>query len=260
MNLTRTWAIAHNVFRETIRDRILYLVLLYIAILTIGNLMLPELALGNQSKITLDLGLAGVGLLGLVIAVFLGSNLVNKELEKRTIYVLIAKPMTRAEFILGKHLGLSAVLSVLVLLMGLILLGVATLQPNPPYLALVWTLVFTWIELVIIVAAAIMFGTFTSSILATLYTFAVYVAGHFSSALLEFRSLRDAAADSSVVDRIVAAFFIVVPNLERLNLKNLAVYGQIPPVAELGLNALYALGYTTLLLTIAVIVFARRQF
>ncbi len=256
MNLTRVWAIAHNVFRETIRDRILYVVLLYVAVLGAGMLLLPDLSLGNEDKVLLDIGLASLNALSLLVAIFVGTNLVNKEIEKRTVFVLIAKPVTRTEFIIGKHLGLVALSGTLVGLMGVILLAVATLQTDPPYLALCWAIVFIFFEIALIVGAAIMFGTFSTSILASLYTAAVYIIGHFSGTLIELRN----ATEGGLARAVIATFFFVVPNLERLNLKNIATYGDIPPLAELGGAIVYSISYTVLLLAIAVIVFSRRQF
>ncbi|MFM7426338.1 MAG: ABC transporter permease, partial [Elainella sp.] len=111
MNLGRTWVIAKNVFREVIRDRVLYLILFYGATLAAATQLLPQIAANTQDKILLDLGIAAIGILGLLIAVFVGTGLVNKEIEKRTVFVLIAKPISAAEFIVCKHFGLTAVLS-----------------------------------------------------------------------------------------------------------------------------------------------------
>ena len=112
--LGRVVTIATNVFREVIRDRILYLIGFYALALMLAGRLLPEIAATTEKKILLDLSLAAMSVLGLVIAVFVGTGLVNKEIEKRTVFVLIAKPVSRTEFIIGKHWGLSAVLAVLV--------------------------------------------------------------------------------------------------------------------------------------------------
>ncbi|MEL6385042.1 MAG: ABC transporter permease subunit, partial [Cyanobacteria bacterium J06626_18] len=122
MSLSRVWVIASNVFKEVIRDRVLYLIVLYAVLLFAVSGLLPEVAAGAQDKITLDLGLAGIHLLGLIVTVFVGTSLINKEIEKRTVLVLIAKPVSRLEFIIGKHLGLSAVLAVLMVLLTAIYL------------------------------------------------------------------------------------------------------------------------------------------
>ncbi len=257
MNLMRTWAIAHNVFRETVRDRILYLLMVYVVILAGATILLPEVALQAHDKITLDLGLAALNFLGLIVAVFVGTSLINKEIDKRTVFVLIAKPMSRAEFVVGKHLGLSVLLSLLVAVMGAIFFAFGLLQSNPvPWIPLLVSIIFVFFELMIVVAIGLMFGTFTSSILATLYTIAFYVLGHLSRSLLQLGAI----ADNETVKRIFEAVFVVLPDLGRLNLRNLAVYGELPSLPELLTHGVYALAYTAVLLVIAVFVFSRRQF
>jgi len=257
MDASRVVAIAHNVFRETIRDRILYLVMVFAVAMLGAAVLIPQVANQAHNKIIADLGLAAIHFFGLIVAIFVGTGLVNKEIEKRTVYVLIAKPMSRAEFIVGKHLGLSALLSVLVLLMTVVfLLSLLLVQAPISLLAILWATVFTFLELVLIVAAALLFGVFTSSILATLYTIALFLMGHASRALLQLSKLVEEAGLSKVFEVI----YLILPDLERLNLRDAAVYGQVPPPAELLGDALYGLAYTLLLLILAVLVFARREF
>ena len=115
MSLIRIWAIATNGFREVIRDRILYLIGLFALLMIAAAQLLPQVAATTENKILLDFGLASASFLGVIVAIFVGTSLINKEIEKRTVLVLIPKPVSRAEFIIGKHLGLSGVLGVLVI-------------------------------------------------------------------------------------------------------------------------------------------------
>jgi ABC-type transport system involved in multi-copper enzyme maturation permease subunit len=128
MVLSRIVVIARNVFLEVIRDRILYLIAIFALVMVAASFLLPEVSAGAQDKITLDLGLAGIHLLSVIVAVFVGTGLVNKEIEKRTVLVLIAKPVSRAEFLIGKHLGLSAVLAVLIAALAAIFLAVVAVN------------------------------------------------------------------------------------------------------------------------------------
>jgi len=114
LSLGRVWAIATNVFRETVREQVLYLSLLYTLIVVSAMLMLPEFSYDSSAKMIVDVGIAAIEIVSLIVAVLVGTNLINKEIDKRTIFILIAKPMHRAEFILGKHLGLTAVVAALV--------------------------------------------------------------------------------------------------------------------------------------------------
>ncbi|WOD40018.1 ABC transporter permease [Nodosilinea sp. E11] len=259
MVLSRIGVIARTVFLEVIRDRILYLVALFALLMVIAAVLLPDIAAGAEHKILIDLGLAGIHLLSVIVAVFVGTGLINKEIEKRTVLVLIAKPVSRAEFIIGKHLGLTAVLAVLIAALGLIF--VVVLGATGVSFSLgstVLALVFMTLEAALLVAVAIVFGVFTSSLLATLLTFAVYLMGHLSQDLVAFGELSETPA----VQRLTNALYLVLPDLERLNLRNEAAYGLglLPTPLELGGHALYGVLYTALLLTVAIAIFSRRQF
>lgn len=259
MSLGRVLVIATNVFREVIRDRILYLVGVYaIALFAIGRL-LPDVAASTEDKILLDVGLGAISLVGLIIAIFIGTSLVSKEIDKRTVYVLIAKPVSRLEFIVGKHLGLSAVLAVLVAAMTAIYLLVLTVYQTPyPLGSILIASVFQFLELSLITAVAILFGVFTSPLLATLLTFAVYLMGQSSRDLLKLGAL----SESPGFQHTTEVFYLLLPDLARLNLKNQAVYGLelIPEPVQLLSSAFYAVVYIGLVLTISTLIFSRRQF
>jgi ABC-type transport system involved in multi-copper enzyme maturation permease subunit len=259
MILARIFVVASNVFREVIRDRVLYLIGFFAIAFVAAVVLLPEVSGGSGSKIILDVGLAAISLLGLAIAVFIGTGLVNKEIEKRTVYVMIAKPISRAEFIIGKHWGLSSVLAVLVLAMTAIYLGVLSLrQIEYPLDSILLAALFQFLELSLITAIAILFGVFTNSLLATLLTIGVYLMGHFSRDLL---SLGRLAQDASL-EQATRIIYLVLPDLSRLDLKNQAVYGMslLPGSVELLSSAVYGLIYIALVLTIAIVIFSRRQF
>jgi hypothetical protein len=250
-------AIAANGFREVIRDRILYFIGFFALLMVIALRLLPQISVGADEKILLDLSLGGIGLLSAVVAIFVGTGLINKEIEKRTVLVLIPKPITRAELMIGKHLGLSAVLVVLVAVMGVIGFGLLSLNgiSYPPG-AIALSLLYLIIELSLLVAVALLFGVFTSSILATLLSFGVYLVGHFSRDLLELGNLSDNAS----VKTFTQTLYLILPDLSRLNFRNEAVYGLLPNVGDLLSNGLYGILYTILLLAVATLIFSRRQF
>jgi Cu-processing system permease protein len=257
ISILRIWAIAANGFREVIRDRILYFIGFFALLMALAMRLLPEISVGTHQKIFLDLGLAAIGLLGVIVAVFVGTGLINREIDKKTILVLIPKPLSRAEFILGKHLGLSSVLTVmlgvmlviyLVLLMGM----KVSFQPLP----LIISVVYLGLELILIAAVAITFGVFTSSILATLMSFGVYLMGHISKDLIQLGIISKNASILTITKNI----YLVLPDLERLNFRNEAVYGLLPSTDVLIGNAIYGLIYTGLLLGISILIFSRRQF
>lgn len=259
MVLSRIVVIAQNVFLEVIRDRILYLIGLFALLMVAASALLPEVSAGAQDKITLDLGLAGIHLLSVIVAVFVGTGLVNKEIEKRTVLVLIAKPVSRAEFLIGKHLGLSAVLAVLIAALAAIFLAVVAFNSiDFPLQSVLLSIAFMFLEVVLLTAVAILFGVFTSSLLATLLTFATYLMGHLTQDLVALGEL----SENPALQRVTNGLFLVLPDLERLNLRNEAIYGMqlLPDAVTMLSNVLYALIYTALLLTIAILIFSRRQF
>lgn len=257
MSLARIWTIAANGFRETIRDRVFYFVGFFALLLAIALRLLPDISVGTHEKIFLDLGLAAMALLGAIVAIFVGTGLINKEIEKRTVLVLIPKPLSRAELIIGKHLGLSAVLAVMLAIMTAIYLVLLTISKiSYPLGSILVSQLFLLIELTLLIAVAIAFGVFTSSILATLFSFGVYLMGHISNNLLKLGAL----SKNATVESITNSIYLVLPDLERLNLKNQAVYGLLPDSLELLSNALYGFLYAALLLSIAILIFSRREF
>lgn len=253
----KIWAIASNGFREVIRDRVLYLIGFFALLLVIALRLLPEVAATTENKILIDFGLGVIDLLSVIVAVFVGTGLINKEIEKRTVLVLIPKPINRAEFIIGKHLGLAGVLAALIVAMTLIYLFLLSFSKvEYPLGTILVSTFYLFLELCLITALALMFGVFTSSLLAALLTFGVYLMGNLSSDILKFGNL----SKNSSVQMLTQGLYLVLPDLSRLNLKNEAVYGLLPsPLALLG-NGLYGLFYTVLLLAIAILIFSRREF
>lgn len=253
----RVWAISTNVFREVFRDRVLYIAGLFAIGLVLAVIFLNEISGGTEAKISLDVGIAGIGLLGLTVAAFEGAGLINKEIDKRTALVLIAKPISRSEFVVGKHLGLSAVLWVLLAIMTVIFLGVMSWrQIDYPLGSVLLAIVFMGLELSVITAVSISFGVFTSSLMATVLTFAVYLMGHFSKNLLVLSE----SIETKSVKTIAQGIYLVFPDLSRLDLKNQAIYGLSIEPGTLVINAGYGLLYIGLLLAIATIIFSYREF
>lgn len=257
MNLIRIWIIASNGFREVIRDRILYVIGFFAVVLALCLRLLPEISVGADGKIFLDVGLGLTSFLGAIVAIFVGTALINKEIEKRTVLILIPKPISRSELIVGKHLGLCGVLAVVLAIMTVLYLGALTwanITFSP--ISLLVSQVYLLLELAVLTAVSITFGVFTSSILATLLSFGIYIIGHLSSDLLELAKL----SENPSITALTESIYLVVPNLERFNLKNAAVYGILPSSSDLLINAIYGIIYIVLLLTISSFIFSRRQF
>ncbi|ARV60413.1 ABC transporter permease [Nostocales cyanobacterium HT-58-2] len=259
MNFRRISVLASNVFREVVRDRIFYIVGFYAFILAAALVLLPEFAASTEDKMFLDFGLAAMSFLGLIVAIFIGTGLVNKEIEKLTVLVLITKPLSRSEFIIGKYFGLLAVLAVFIAVMTVIYLGFLQLGNIPyPGSSILLATIFLFLQLSLITAVALTFGVFTSSLLATALTLAVYLMGHVTQNILQLSHM----SSNPSIQRMTQALYVVLPDFSRLDLKNAAVYGLIalPDTVSLVLNAGYGLIYTILFLAIAIFIFSQREF
>ena len=259
MSLTRIFTIARNVFYEVVRDRILWIIGFYTLVLVAAMQLLPQIAGATEEKMILDFGLAAMSVLGLIVAIFIGTGLVNKEIEKRTVLVLIAKPISRSEIIAGKHLGLSAVLASLITAMTIIYIVLLQLRQIPyPLGSILLASLYLFLQLCLVCAIAIALGVFTSSVLATLLSFGVYLMGNLSQDLVSFGRL----SKNPGLENLTRNLYLVLPDLSRLDLKNQAVYGSeaLPDSLTLITNASYGLVYTVLVLAIASAIFSQREF
>lgn len=257
MNIRRIWVIAANVFREVIRDRVLYLLGLFALVLVLVSRLLPEISSIAADKILVDLGLGAIALFGLIITLFVGTGLVSKEVEKRTVFVLLSKPVSRAELIVGKHLGLTAVLAVLIAAMGgiyVLLLHLYGIPFDGETLAIVG--LFLLLELSLLTAFALLFGVSTGPLLATLLTLAIYVMGHLSPDVVKLAQLTDSAS----LQQTVRSLYLLLPDLSQFNLRNDGVYNLLPTADTLLQTALYGMAYSILVLLLTSIIFSRKEF
>ena len=256
-SIGRMQVIAANVFREVLRDRVLYLLGLYAIGMALAAQLLPQLSAMSGDKVIVDVGLGMMHLLGVLLAIFVGTGLVNKEIEKRTVLVLMAKPVSRVEFIVGKHLGLSAVLGLLVVAMTLIYGAVLFLSRIPyDWVATVISSGCLWLLLSLITAIAIGFGVFTSSLLAITMTIAVCLMGSVSQDMVALGKL----TQNPLIERTTRILYLILPDFARLDLKNQVVYGLLPPLESLLQNVGYGMLYIVLVLGIAAAIFSMREF
>lgn len=248
--------IALNTFRENLRDKILYNLLLFALFLIGGSAILGRLTFIDHDKIMTDAGLAAINIVGVIIAIFVGIGLVNKEIERRTIYTIIARPIRRSEFLLGKYLGLVTTLGVNLCVMVAVYFAVLYLNHTPIYPSLLQAAQLIFIELLIVTATALLFSTFTTPSLSAMFTIGLYVVGHLSS---DLRGLA-VASTSEIMKTVTTGLYYVVPNLEMLNLKGQAAAGIPVALSYQAIATAYGLLYSCLLLAVACAVFERRDF
>lgn len=255
----RVAAIARNTFREAVRDRVLYNLVLFVLLLTVGAVFLGELSAAQEAKIIVDMGLSAMLLFGVFIAVFVGVGLVYKEIERRTLYAIFAKPVGRGEFLLGKYLGLCLTLTVNVAVMGAgVSLALLYVRGGwHPMILSIWPAVaLVYVELMILVAVALLFSSFSTPALSALLTFFVFIIGHFSADLQKL----SATVGSTAARLLFGALYYLLPNLSNYAYITHASHGRTP-TAEAFLGAtVYGLVYIAVLLVAAVLVFRRRNF
>lgn len=248
--------IARNTVREAIRNKVLY-TLLFFAILLIGSgVVLSTLSYVEQERILQTIALSAIRIFGVAIAIFVGVGLIHKEVDRRTIYTILSKPVSRSEFLVGKYAGLVATIWLQVAIMSAAFVTVSLLTGAPLGAGHAAALALVAVELALVVALATLFSAFTTPMLSALFTTGLYVAGQLS------RDLRDIGARSQVeaVQDITAVVYHVLPDLASFNLGIQAVHGLPVTAADVWLPAIYAAGYAGLLLLAGMAIFERRDF
>ena len=261
--------IALNVFRESVRDKVLYNLVFFAIALMGASYLIGQLTAGQDVKIIKDLGLAATSIFGLFMAVFIGIGLVSKEVERRSIYSLLAKPIARHHLVIGKYLGLVLTLAVNLAVMAAALYAVlAYMAWTAPAMAaagwerraldpdLLKAFVLTFFELSIVTAIAVFFSTFSTPILSAAFTFGLFVAGRFSTDLRNFNQV----IESPVANALTTALYWLLPNLSSFDVRAQVVHGQAVPLASMALAGAYAVLYISALILAATAVFARRDF
>ena len=257
-SFSRTGAIARNAFREAVRDRVLYNLVIFALLLIAGAILLGELSAGQEAKIIVDLGLSAILLFGVFIAIFVGVGLVYKEIERRTLYAILAKPVGRGEFLLGKYLGLCLTLLVNVLIMGLglSLALIFVKRGFDPLVARIWpAILLIYIELMILTGVALLFSSFSSPALSALLTFFVFTIGHFSADL----NTLGHTMGSAPARWLFTGLYYLLPNLANYNIITPAAHGIFPAARPVVLVIVYGLIYVGVLLAATTLVFRRRN-
>ena len=260
--------IAINVFRESVRDRVPLMLVLFALLLIAASYLLGQLTAGQDVKIMKDLGLVSTEIFGLFIAIFIGVGLVAKEVERRSIYAVISKPVSRAQFIAGKYAGLVLTLAVHIAVMT-----------TAVYLMLAWisagasaatraswdspavdpamfsAVLLIFVELMMVTAIALFFSTFSSAILSAALTFGMYVIGYFNTELKTLSKTEGSAA----VSWLATALYRVLPDFAAFDIKTQAVHGLDVPAGYVTLTTAYGLLYVTAVLAGSAVIFSRRD-
>lgn len=262
--MTRILAVARNTFREAVRNKILYSLLFFAALLILSSLALGELSVHEEARMTRDVGLFGIDLFSVLIAVFVGVNLLYQELERKTVYTILPKPIARWEFVVGKWLGVQGTMLVQIVAMGLVLFGAMFFQGGAgaltlPLASALWLLVM---NTTVVTSLALFFSAFSSPFLSGFFTLGLFVLGR---SVPDLRLL--AAKSEGGLGALIEGASWLLPNLHLFAPSGHAVDGHTVTVhgtfvggPYLAWTSLYALGYSLLALLAAVAVFRRRDF
>jgi ABC-type transport system involved in multi-copper enzyme maturation permease subunit len=249
-------SIALNTFKESIREKLLVIALFFGALLFASSYILSPLAVGAREKIVLDVGLASISLLGILTTIMIGSTLLHKEVDRRAVYMVLTRPISRLEYLLGKFggifLAIAGVVAVMTAVMILMLVtGNVDLRP-----AIFIALYLTLLEIAVVCSIVVLFSTFTTPVLTSFFTICLVVAGSLSGDLKVFAEKFGGTVTRHVVD----ALYYVLPNLKVFNMRHEAVHDLPYRIGDLWLVTLYAIVYCGVVIYLAHLVFKRREF
>jgi ABC-type transport system involved in multi-copper enzyme maturation permease subunit len=254
MNTIR--AVALNTFRESTRERLLIVAVLFGAILMGSSVFLSPLAVGAKQKIVMDVGLAAVSILGVLVAIFLGSALVHKEVERKAIYLVLTRPVSRCAFLVGKLAGVAAALTCIFIVMTAILVGAIALGSGALRPAVFASVYLSLLETIVISSLVMFFSTFTTPMLSAFFTLCMFAAGSLSGDLKVFASRFGGPGMRAVT----SIFYYLLPNLKVFNLRHEAVHALPFKATDCLLATLYAAVYCAVAMYFAALVFRRREF
>jgi ABC-type transport system involved in multi-copper enzyme maturation permease subunit len=256
--MRRAGAVALNTFREAVRDRVLYNLVFFALLMMLAAILVGGISIGIEELVIKSLGLSAISVIGLLIAVFIGVGLVYKEMDKRTLYALLAKPVRRWEFLLGKFGGLVLTLAVNTLAMAAGLFAALlyvkhNLERTDAVLLI--AIYFILLKLTLVVALALLFSCYSTPLLAILYTSALYIAGLFVE---EIRTIHFTTANPAM-EALLRGLSYLLPNFENFNVMAAAAHGREIPGALILQNTVYAALYSVIVLLVAATVFSRRN-
>lgn len=249
-------ALALNTFKEAVRNKVFYLLVALGVVTALSSFVVSLLTIGDKVKILKDVGLAAIDFFGVLIAIFTGVNLVFKEIDKKTIYNILSKPISRASFILGKFLGLALTLLVALASMAVIFFLFLLLSTGSfEYKILVYFFLL-YLELLIITSITLVFSSFSTPILSSIFTIALYLIGTVSWTFNLFKDQLKTPLEKGVT----YFFYYILPNLEKFNIKNQIVLQTNLESYWVTNAVLYALIYTTALLVLSILIFNKKEF
>lgn len=255
--MKRISSIAVNTFRESVREKLLFIVLIYAGILLLSAFVLSPLSVGAaKGKIITDVGLAGISILGVLTAVVVGSTLVHKETEKKAIYMVLTRPVSRQEYLIGKFAGIVMAIGLLMALMASVMAVMVLVGRGEVDMPLLSAAYLSVLEMAVVSSVVLFFSTFTTPLLTSFFSLCVFIAGSLSGDLRAFARRFGGAA----VKYIMEAFYYLLPNMKVFNLRHEAVHELRYNASDIVMATLYAVVYCGVILYFSYLVFRRREF
>jgi ABC-type transport system involved in multi-copper enzyme maturation permease subunit len=256
--MSRVGIVALNTFREAVRDRVLYNLVFFALVMIAASILVGQISIDIESMVIVTLGLSAISVIGLLIAVFIGVGLVSKEMDKRTLYALLAKPVRRWEFLLGKFGGLVLTLAVNTIAMAIgLFLALSIIKRADEHLtgSVLVAVYFILLKLALVVAIALLFSCYTTPLLSILCTAGLYVAGLFVKEMRTFQG----EAMSTALRSVLRWLSYVLPNFEDFDVMAAAAHGRAIPRVLIAQNTAYAALYCAVVLAAAAVIFTRRN-
>jgi ABC-type transport system involved in multi-copper enzyme maturation permease subunit len=248
--------LAFNTYREAVRDKLLYNLLLFAALMIASSILLAQIQIGKDDRIYRDFGLGSIAFFGALIAIFVGINLVYREISTKTVYTMLSKPVHRWEFLVGKYFGLLSLLAVEVAIMSACFLGVLVWTGAAFDVGLLYGIVLIYFELALVTAIAMFFSSFTTPYLSAMFTVALWIVGHLLADLRAFGKTSDVPGLKPLLETL----YWTLPNLDRLDVKAEASSGRPIEFARFAAAVTYATLYSFGLMASAMLLFQRRDF
>lgn len=255
MGLKKVWVIAKNTFREIFRDRILYGLLVFAVLLLGLSLALGQLSFTEQSRIAINFGFSAIELSAAILSIFVGSTLVRREIEKKTIMTLLARPVSRYQFVVGKSLGLMGIIIVSAALLALFLALILAMMKLPLNMTFFAGIYGVLLEAMVLLSFTIFFGTFSSPIMSVSFTIGIFLIGHWLDSLKFFADKSQSPVFINFAKVVRATF----PNLEWFNWRSLFIYGDPLPSSEILIGSAYSMAWTVLLISIAAYILGNKD-
>jgi ABC-type transport system involved in multi-copper enzyme maturation permease subunit len=249
------WTIAKLTFKEAVRNKVLYLLFFFALSIVCLSLIIGKLTVGDELKIIKDLGISSIHFFGVLITVFIGIGLVFREMEKRTVYLILSKPVQRYQFLLGKFLGLAVTLLVILIVLVAAFYAILVLKGDAAS-KLLWAFFLTYFEWLILAGIALVFSSFSTPFLSAMLTLAAFLVGHLTDSIFLLQN----RIDSETVNLFLSALFYVLPNLELFNIRSQMVHELALPSYFVLKSSLYGLFYITALLLLSVRIFEKKDF